>query len=590
MSTSPENPPIEPHRRRLLAASVLVTIGCAVLLLLTSPGLPMAWDEGNAIRRAEGIARWARRWVGRGEDGRQLGPLSAEAIGEDWRYTARIEGYPDAQIDGRPGRIEGHPAFYGIVIAAGRWLSAGWLEPLTAARFGPMLLFGLAAGAMFYRMGRDDSAAAALGAVAALVLLPRMFAHAHFASFDGPLTACWVLAWAGFAAARANWRGAVLWGILLGMTLSCKATGWIAPLPFLAWAVVYRDRPAAKALAVGIPVALVAFFLLNPRLWHHPIEGSMGFFALNTSRAEFNISTQFLGQMYNLDHPLPWYNTLFWTGVTVPLPLLLLTVVGLVAILRRWRAEKAGILLLANGLVLLIVRALPMAPPHDGVRLFLPSFAFLAALAGVGCGWLLSGRRKRVHTRVALASRQCTGKTPVPARYHRATLALAGIVTLYAASASSLLWYAPQWLSYYNLAIGGLPGAARWGMEPTYYWDGLDRPTLDWLAGHTAPGEKVRFAAAPAENLELMRRWGTLGSEYRPDAPGRFRWYVVQHRPSGWQPPDRWLMAHPELAAYRKTIRRGGWGPWQLDVPLVAVYPYEAYLRGCEATGIRNGD
>jgi 4-amino-4-deoxy-L-arabinose transferase-like glycosyltransferase len=45
-----------------------------------------------------------------------------------------------------------------------------------------------------------------VGAVGALVLLPRMFAHAHFASLDGPLTSCWILCWAAFTPQRASRR------------------------------------------------------------------------------------------------------------------------------------------------------------------------------------------------------------------------------------------------------------------------------------------------------------------------------------------------------------------------------------------------
>jgi len=188
---------LEPSRCRMLLGSLVVTGICAVLLAATSPGLPMVWDEGNAIRRAEGI------WQG------------------EWQYTTQVEG---------------HPALYGIVIAVGQRLADGWLEPLDAARFGPMMLFAAAAGAMFYRVWREYSLPAAVGAVTALLLLPRMFAHAHFASFDGPLTSCWILAWATFAPAVRNWRWAMVWGIALGMTLSCKATGWIAPVPFVVWA------------------------------------------------------------------------------------------------------------------------------------------------------------------------------------------------------------------------------------------------------------------------------------------------------------------------------------------------------------------
>ena len=519
--------------RRIWVGSALVTLGCIATLLATSPGLPMVWDEGNAIRRAEAITHG------------------------DWQYTTRLEG---------------HPAFYGIVITAGSWISSRWLDPLDAARFGPIALFGLAAGVMFYRLTRDYSATAGIGAVAALLVLPRVFAHAHFASFDGPLTSCWILAWATFRPARQAWAdgsskmACVLWGVTLGMTMSCKATGWIAPVPFFVWAAIYRDRPVAKAFCVGVPVALVTFFALNPPLWQQPLDGWLTFLKLNLSRAAnpgLNISTWFLGRMYNLDHPLPWYNTIFWTAVTVPVGTLALVVGGVLTVLRKCRAEPLGILLLVHWLVLLVVRVLPGTPPHDGVRLFLPAFAFLAALAGVGCAEILDQVRRRW-----------------PDRPRARRFAIATVVLLYAGSASSLVWYAPQWLSYYNLLIGGLPGATAVGMEPTYYWDGLDRSVLDWLHEHSTAEQKVRFGAGSPENYALMRRWGVLRRQTRPDAPGEFRWYVLQHRPSGWQPADHWLLDNAQ-PAYRKVIRPTGFGPWRLDVPLVDAYDYAQYERAC---------
>ncbi len=611
MALAPQ--PADVHLRRLLFGSALVAIFCAAALLATSPGLPMVWDEGDAI-------------------------LRAEKIPQDWQYTTQREG---------------HPAFYGILIAVGQGISSGWLSPLSAARLGPMMLFALAAGAMFYRMWREYSAAAAVGAVGALMLLPRMFAHAHFASLDGPLTSCWILAWATFAPAsrrgcslsagrdegrrerreerrgRSEERGSGalrryfappsslfarpcwLWGIALGMTLSCKATGWIAPLPFLAWALVYRDRAAGRTLAVGLPVAVLAFFVLNPPLWHDPLHGWVEFFDLNLHRAarlKLNIPVRFLGESHHLGNPLPWYNTLLWTAVTVPVGTLSLAVIGTVTVVWRCRAERMGILLAANWLVLVIVRALPMVPPHDGVRLFLPSFAFLAALAGVGGHEVVSW---------------VTRRRPNDARARRFAVAALGLI--YAGSASSLFWYAPQWLSYYNLLIGGLPGATVAGMEPTYYWDGLDQSVLDWLDKNTEEDEKILFQTALLENLRLMQRWERLRRtvlfeaiddrgesvwyllRYPPqrvmvvDSLPEFRWYVLQHRPGPWpwHPIDPWLIEHAR-PAHRKTIRPPalrdvlrGWGvdvprPWRLDVPLVEVYDYRQYLRARSATGGRD--
>ena len=146
--------------------------------------------------------------------------------------------------------------------------------------------------------------------------------------------------------------------------------------------------------------------------------------------------------------------------------------------------------------VLLVVRALPGVPPHDGIRLFLPAFAMLAALAGVGGQTAVQAPRpRRRWLRMAAVG-----------------LPTAAVGLLLAGSASSVAWYGPHGLSYYNLAIGGLRGATARGMEPTYYWDGLDRRLLDWLHGHTPPGQAVRFAGGPLDNLDLLRQSGPIAS------------------------------------------------------------------------------
>lgn len=559
-------------RRRLAGYSLLVAVVCAAALLGTSPALPMVWDEGNAIGRAQGILSWIEAVGGRAKADADSSPWSREGVASHWRYTTQVEG---------------HPTLYGMVIAAGIAISAGWLAPLESCRLGPIVLLAVAAGCMFYRMTRTHGLAAGLGAVAALLLLPRVFSHAHFASFDGPLTAAWVIAWAAFAPALRSRLAAAAWGVALGLTLSSKATGWFAPVPFVLWALAYRERAAARALAIGIPTALAVFYLLNPPLWHAPLQGMAAFVHLNTHRG-FDVPIQFLGRVYDLGHPLPWYNTLLWTAITVPLGTLALALVGVSDAVRRWREDRMGVLLLGHWAVLLVVRALPIAPPHDGVRLFLPSFAFLAALSGVGVAAVL--RRAGAQTaaaplRPAPAARGAAETVAWPQKYAarrplvaapRPRVAAAAIALLYACSAGSLVWNAPQWLSYYNVLIGGLSGATAAGMEPTYYWDALDRSVLDWLARNTAEHEKVLFSPCSFETLALLRAWGTLSVEFLPDAPGRWRWYVLQHRPGMWTAADRWLVAHCR-PAWRKVLRPGGWGPWRLDVPLIEIYAFEDY-------------
>jgi 4-amino-4-deoxy-L-arabinose transferase-like glycosyltransferase len=390
-------------------------------------------------------------------------------------------------------------------------------------------------------------------AVAMLATMPRLFAHAHFATLDGPVTATWILAWAAFAPAVRDWRWTPVFGLLLGLTFCAKFTGWLAPLPFIAWSYFYRDRGGWRALAIGVPIAVALFVLLNPPLVHDPIGGLWQFFELNLNRAgrpRHNISTLFFGRMYNLDHPLPWYNGLVWAAITVsPMPLLI-GCYGIVATLRRWREDAPSTLLVCQWATLIIVRALPMAPPHDAERLILPSFAFFAALVGVGIG-------RGLYRNTLLA----------PEKIVAQGWAKVAMAIVLATSTFDAVSYFPHNLSYYNRLVGGLRGATALGMEPTYYWDSLDAEALEWLRSNTRPNELIAFSAAPKQNLELLARWGLLPPP--DDTPRRVRWYVVQRRPSAWRAIDGWLIDHEKPALQRSFA----------GVPLLDIYSQESYLR-----------
>ncbi len=534
-----------------MLAAALAGLSVFVLLVATSDILPITWDEGNAIHRAQGIAAWFHRLTS--ADRGQPGPFTVEAIAQDWRYV---------------NQVEGHPAFYGIVIALGHGLSPSWFRPLTSYRLGPIILFSLAAAALFHRLRRDRGLVAGLVGIGALVTMPRLFAHAHLASFDGPLTSCWVLAWAAFAPWRQAWYAGAWWGICLGLTMSAKFTGWLAIYPFLAWFAAYGDRRAVAYLALGLASATFTFFVVNPPLWIDPVGAMRQFFELNLNRGEhgLNVPTWFLGQKYDLNHPLPWYNSAFWTAMTVPSGTLVLGAIGLVASIRRpsWAGAGSGWLLIGHWLILLVVRATPWAPPHDAERLILPSFAFLAAFAGVGGAAAFKWANARFGKR---GLRTAAG----------------ALVVLMMGSASSTAWYSPQWLSYYNVLIGGLRGANARGMEPTYYWDALDGEVLHWLRENTPPGQSVAIGSPSAENLDLMAEWSQWpwGINFSPS--DKCRWYVVQRRPSFYSPVDRRLLSD-EQPACTKTIRPAGWGwgLWRLDVPVLEIYSAAQYDRAAK--------
>ena len=111
-------------------------------------------------------------------------------------------------------------------------------------------------------------------------------------------------------------------------------------------------------------------------------------------------------------------------------------------------------------------------PAHDGVRLFLPTFFFLAAFAGWGTIWLADVLARTIRLPRSLAWLR---------------LALAGAVL--GSAAVALVRIHPYELSYYNELVGGPRGAWEKGFELTYWYDAFNGPVLDDL-NRRAPAER----------------------------------------------------------------------------------------------------
>lgn len=111
-----------------------------VILACTAPRMPIVWDEGDYLFRADQIVAWFRLLVDVGNPRGGLNALSGAAIQEYWPFV---------------NWAEGHPAWFAMPIAAGKGLLSGLLNPLTAARLGPITVFSIACGAVALRLKHD---------------------------------------------------------------------------------------------------------------------------------------------------------------------------------------------------------------------------------------------------------------------------------------------------------------------------------------------------------------------------------------------------------------------------------------------------
>ena len=547
-----------------------VGLATAIVMLATEPSMAIGWDEGYTLGREARLRDWFR------------GLSDPVRFAKEWRPLPRDQelvperpGAPPPrpprpeQLDTR-GKLlfdrqvvdwfwpfareepHGHPSFYALLGLAGDVLAPSW-KVLPRARLVPILLFSFTAGAIFgFVAARWGPWPAAL-AVGSWTFQPNLFGHGHYAAYDAVLTSLWVLAILAFVQATTSgsspkpvalrWAWIVAFGLILGFAFATKLTGWFLPLPFLGWAVWYRSRRAFQTLLRGLIVGIPVLFILMPPWWGAPIEGVVRFLTSNLTRDEtIRIPVQFLHRIYLTPRvSLPWYNTMVWTVLVTPVGFLIMGLLGLVAGVVHRRDEPIGLLLAGHWIFLMMLRAMPHTPGHDGVRLFLPAFGVLALLGGLGARLLLDrwGRWARAAIVAALAE---------------------GIV--------SVAVMMPVPLSYFSPIVGGLPGATALGMEPTYYWDALDAEARRWLTENTQPGRTIQFATFPTSWLYL-RQTGELPRRLYETERDPRQWYVLQNRPGDFSPINQALATHGHAAF---TLKK-------LGVPLVWIFPISEVER-----------
>lgn len=382
--------------------------------------------------------------------------------------------------------------------------------------------------------------AAGIVAAISLVLMPRVFAHAHLASLETFMNLTYsatVLAVAHWwqvdpdpepvplpqqASLRAlGWAIPALTGLLFGFALLTKMQAILIPPVVGLWALWHWRVRAIKPLAIFGLVGLAVFFVGWPWLWLDPAKHFREYFARTTSRAVLNC--YYLGQVW-ADKDVPWHYPFVMFAVTVPVGLQALGLLGGCGQLARlasevsvnstprWRVRLVcgprEQLLLAATLLPLVLFALPGIAVYDGERLFLVSYPIWAVLIGRGAEVALSHLRWKAESgqwRLVASRRAC------------------GIVVtsfLLAQSVGMIVMH-PCQLSYYNLLVGGLRGADRLGFERTYWGDSVTRSLL---ASMPEPPETEVVYVMPVLHQfqldELMQQSPILrkkGLQLRPD-------------------------------------------------------------------------
>lgn len=515
---SPVSPaPVCSRPRWWLAAPLGVIAFLAVALTARDPGL--TWDEAIYCGRAAHYLNWFQ-------------DLSAASFGPEavaWTWSAHD-----------------HPPLGCLWIAGAFVLFGPFCDMLTAARLGAAVLFGLTLAVIFLWAAARRGDRAGLLASALFLLMPRVFAHAHFANLEMLTLLLWLLTVAAFERGIENRVWSVLCGIFFGLALLAKVNGVFLPLVLVPWGLLFHGRRALRNIGCMALLGPALFFLGWPVLWHFPVTGLEAYLLDKTRRMV--IPVQYLGRLYR-DRFAPWHYPCVMLLATTPLPILVGAAAGTAAAVRRlcarWRAAAGDALLLGAGAFPLLLLAQPGVPKYDGIRLLLPALPFLAMFAADG---LLDTWDR---------CRAAAGPGQPPRRWPAAAAALLGLWLLL-----PVCLFHPHQMAYYGELTGGPAGARRLGLETTYWGDTLDRRALAFLNQHVPADGAVALVAAGEFVWESYVLLGEVRRDIRlvPFQAGGWDYLVVIPRQGLWdEQVHAWVATREPVWSHR--LPAPGWVP-----------------------------
>ncbi len=276
------------------------------------------------------------------------------------------------------------------------------------------------------------------------------------------------------------------------------------------------ERPALETWTSILAFAPVVGWLGNPAWWRETLPRLAHYYTLSTNRRGVlpDIQIIYFGQVYEFS--LPWHNGWVLLGITVPAAILVASVIGVLWGIAQLPRDRLPFYFLIHLVALPVIRMFP-TPGHDGVRLFLPTFFFLAAFAGWGTIWLADAVARGVHGR---------------AWFFR--LALSGAVL--GSAGFALVRVHPYELSYYNELIGGPRGAWEKGFELSYWYDAFNGPFIEEINRRLPARGEVDFlndmtkTAVPVfadqQSLGILRADIQLGRSSHSKFP--YAWLLTQ--------------------------------------------------------------
>ncbi len=533
-------------RRAIEALAVFAAV--TVVLATTAHDYGLGYDEPVYMGRMQDASAWFRML--RIDPGYAVG---YDGIVEFW----------DAREEQQPGFIK----IWGAITTP---LVAGVLPVLSALRFGTHLLVGFLCASLYLLVASVWGRLEAVAAVGALITLPRTFAHSHLFALDAPVMAATFISLHLFylCARDRSWCWAVAAAAAWGIAMSLKVNAFFVPVIVFPWLFFFARDAFGRALVTTVTLGPAFFIGTWPWLWYDTIARAWRYTLFHARHWQIHVT--YFGERVAL---APWHLPLVMTAITTPPATIVAIIAGTVRLGRqcrvarddrdwreRWQDREYQITALVAlvGWALFVnylLNSLPSTPKYNGVRLFQPVFPMLALVAGVGIGWVARWAGREV------ADKGSSMGERMPQIAAAVVVVLALVFPLRAT-----VEFHPHQLSYYNALIGGLPGAARAGMEVTY-WGDTYLHAARWLNENAPEGSTVWIEPPGVEatmriyrQLGVMR--GDIGSTAGPESIAWADYAVFQNKVTEFTDISRDLLATHQPVA---TIDQHG-------VPLIFIF------------------
>lgn len=532
---------------RIVLIAGLLGLAATVAVVATFSRYGFAIDEATYLW----VAREERAWFAQ---------LPERGVADSLSLEDRARGFHYLEPPGTSGQPHSN---FNLPVAmhlmnAGWLIGHRWLDELDSLRLASAILFGATIAMTVVVVGKEVGPIAGMASGAAIFLSPRPWGHAHLAATETALACLWTMSLLALVLqARSTTRGEVARRILLaatlvGLTYAVKLTAWVLVAPCAVWLLLYRPRRWPVGLVAILAAPVVFVIALTPTLWDHPIDGLVRYLKLAADNP-WKIAAFHLGRGY--EGRMPWSSGPLILAVTTPLSFLILAAMALALDFKNRVVCLIGLNLAA----LLALRMLGFMPTHDGERQFLPAHYFVAILAGIEASRLAALAREFHPTGRALA---------------HGVLGLLVAAALFAEAALDAWTYRDHGLSYYNRAVGGLPGARDLGYEVTYWMEPMTDDDWRRMMGHLPRGARV-FLLPHHPGLDYLKEKGLWREDVKSVGPGEADYYLLAAKQAAFllKSPRSGMLELADDLAGRQRYGRAIDEVRFLGVRLVALLP-----------------